>query len=486
MLTDEQRAALAPYVEPKMTPYVAEMPTPRQAAFLTLDSLEAFYGGAMGGGKSSALLMAALQYVDCPGYAALILRRHFVDLGKPGAIMQRAEEWLGATDASWNGNDRQWRFPSGATLTFGYAESVKDTEQYMSTEFQFIGMDEMTQFPERVYQRLMTRLRRRVGMEHIPLRMRGGSNPGGEGHDWVLQRFLIEGRSRGRVFVPAKLEDNPHVDRVSYERALAELNELDRARYRHGDWTVRDDSNKVCPEWTPERAETSLEPIQRPEYFTAYIVADLAEARDLCVFLFAYWHFEAGKVVVEDELVMKKPSDEDYQRVGDVAFALWGDSLAAGKAEIRGWWDNPVTLTLRHDRSGRKIIFGRVPKDDAAHHRNAARASIQRDEWRISPRAEVLRKTLELGSWNEKQTDFARTEALGHCDAWAAAYYLNRMVVRTYNPTPNEAYRREAVVQALKGEPVSHPRAKQLETFFDRRARLAPKGGQSGGSSGRF
>jgi hypothetical protein len=36
---------------------------------LLCDHKEVFYGGAAGGGKSDALLMAALQYVDVKGYA---------------------------------------------------------------------------------------------------------------------------------------------------------------------------------------------------------------------------------------------------------------------------------------------------------------------------------------------------------------------------------------------------------------------------------
>ena len=72
-------------------------------AFLCLDwKPEVFYGGAAGGGKSDALLMGALQYVDVPGYHALILRRTFAELSLPEALMERANEWLGPTDAVWN------------------------------------------------------------------------------------------------------------------------------------------------------------------------------------------------------------------------------------------------------------------------------------------------------------------------------------------------------------------------------------------------
>jgi hypothetical protein len=68
-------------LEPRSNGYIPHLSTPRQAAFLLLDCQEAFYGGAGGGGKSDALLMAALQYVDIPGYSALIIRRNFSDPG---------------------------------------------------------------------------------------------------------------------------------------------------------------------------------------------------------------------------------------------------------------------------------------------------------------------------------------------------------------------------------------------------------------------
>ena len=49
-----------------------------------------FYGGAAGLGKTSFLLMAAVQYVHYPHYRALILRKTYADLSLPDAIMDRA------------------------------------------------------------------------------------------------------------------------------------------------------------------------------------------------------------------------------------------------------------------------------------------------------------------------------------------------------------------------------------------------------------
>jgi hypothetical protein len=81
--------------EPRLNTFITRTPTPRQAAFLMLDCLESFYGGAGGGGKSEALLMAALQYADVPGYNALIIRRNIPDLAMPNALMDGARAWLG-------------------------------------------------------------------------------------------------------------------------------------------------------------------------------------------------------------------------------------------------------------------------------------------------------------------------------------------------------------------------------------------------------
>jgi predicted phage terminase large subunit-like protein len=81
--------------------------------------------------------MAALMYVDVPGYAALLLRRSYSDLALPGALMDRAAEWLSGTAARWDGRDKAWRFPSGASLVFGYLATEADRYRYQSSEFQF-------------------------------------------------------------------------------------------------------------------------------------------------------------------------------------------------------------------------------------------------------------------------------------------------------------------------------------------------------------
>lgn len=267
-------------------PYSPHVPTTPQARFLLLPHLEGLYGGAAGGGKSDALLMAALMYVHVPRYAAVIFRKSFQDLAKPDAIMTRAKEWLfGREGVSWNENDHQFTFscPGGgrSTLTFSYMQHEDQKFNHQGAAYQFVGWDELTQFTETMYAYLISRCRRPkdIGggepLSRVPLRIRGASNPGGKGHAWVLARFIEEAleettgqvwktgeevdlmlgrkwlRNRpvvddngqtvheNRAFVPAKLEDNPFLDVEEYSKGLRELDPVTRAQLRRGDWSVR-------------------------------------------------------------------------------------------------------------------------------------------------------------------------------------------------------------------------------------------------------
>lgn len=226
------------WLSPKMPTYCPEEPSLPQKVFLRTNALEAMFGGAAGGGKSSALLMAALQYVDVPGYSALLFRRTLQDLTLPGALMDRFISWMSRyDDVRWNANTYTATFPSGARIGFGYLNNKDDYLRYKGVEVQFVGMDEVTEIRETDYRYLFSRLRRPNSgpLAQVPLRMRCATNPA---PNWVRQRFLVEGPSKGRVFVPSKLTDNPGIDPDSYRRALQELPPEERKRLEEGDWWV--------------------------------------------------------------------------------------------------------------------------------------------------------------------------------------------------------------------------------------------------------
>ncbi|ANS05689.1 putative large terminase subunit [uncultured Mediterranean phage] len=201
------------------------------------DLEEIFFGGAAGPGKSAAILAAAAQYLDVPDYSALILRRNFPDLAQPGGLIDMSHEWWDMTDAVWNQQLRQWRFPPhNNILMFGHMDDKSQIKRYKGGEYQFIGIDEMTDFEKREAMFLHSRLRRRKTSK-IPLRFRGASNPGGVGHEWVKERY-VSYTGKDRLFIPATLDDNPHIDKTSYLRSLDRLDPVTRERLLKGDWEV--------------------------------------------------------------------------------------------------------------------------------------------------------------------------------------------------------------------------------------------------------
>jgi hypothetical protein len=376
--------------------------------------------------------MAALQYAHVPGYSAILFRRSYADLARPGALIDRAHAWLRGTPARWNEQKKTWRFPSGAVLTFGYLENASDVYAYQGAEFQFCGFDELTQFDESSYRYLFSRMRRLKGAD-VPVRMRAASNPGGIGHQWVFNRFFIEGEGQGRVFVPAKLEDNPYLDAEEYEASLAELDPVTRAQLRNGDWSAIDRGNAIVPEFTPELRAQVVKVAELPQHFTAYAALDVG-SRDLSVGLLGHYSFEEARLKVEREVVLKDPST-----------AQLGAALAA--AEKAAWGDKPglervlrfsdVDWRLVKDlREGHGLKFVPTEKADKLAAHNRARSFLAQGRIHINPSCKVLLATLEGATWNAKRTDYARTEETGHADAWDALVYLVRNVRWKHNPDP--------------------------------------------------
>lgn len=231
-----------------MPEYIKAGIFPKQAEFLSYEGREALYGGAAGGGKSVCVLLGALQYVEDPSYHALILRRTFAQLSKADSILNKSKEWLmNARDskgrkAHWSGETKTWTFPSGATIEFGHMDHADAKLNYQGGAWQYIGVDEATQFTEEMISYPRSRQRRTAGSK-IPIRWRGATNPGGIGHTHIKARYVKDANGKNpstpnRQFFAATIEDNPHIDREEYIETLREagVDELTLAQLLKGDW----------------------------------------------------------------------------------------------------------------------------------------------------------------------------------------------------------------------------------------------------------
>ena len=202
--------------------------------------------------NSVAQLMAALQFVDVPGYSAILFRKTYADLSLPGALIDMSKQWLmpfvESKEVKWSEKDKRYDFPSGASLNFGYLESDNDCYRYQGAEFSFIGMDECTHISPSNYRYLFSRLRKPKSLQ-VPLRFRATANPGGQFGEYYYQRFFVEGPEKGRIFIGAGLDDNPYLDADAYRESLDELDPVERERLLNGNWEIKASGDMFNRHW---------------------------------------------------------------------------------------------------------------------------------------------------------------------------------------------------------------------------------------------
>jgi len=247
-------------------------PQPVQARFLRRSEYEALYGGAAGGGKSEALVMEALRQVHIPHYRALILRKTYPELseliGKSLSYYPRV-----FPRAKFNETRHRWTFPSGATVEFGAMHRAQDKLKYQGRAWDYIAFDELTHFTWEEYSYLFSR--NRPNGPGTRVYMRATANPGGIGHGWVKERFIIaappgtrivsemdikrpdgskETVTRDRVFIRASVYDNQILldNDPSYIASLSMMPEAERRALLEGDWDSF--SGQVFTEWKDDPA----------------------------------------------------------------------------------------------------------------------------------------------------------------------------------------------------------------------------------------
>lgn len=338
-----------------------------QQLFLLDFGKEALYGGAAGGGKSIALLMGASQFLTVPGYAALLLRKSYADLTKPGALMDVAASWWGAQkECKFDSQENTWVFslPGGgySKIVFGYLDKANDKYKYQGGAYSFIGFDELTQHKQADYEYLFSRMRRpgdpRNPLSQVPLRMRSTANPGGTGHVWVHSKFIAawqkwkegKGPRPKRNFYPALLADNPMLDQEAYIESLQELDPLTRAQLLHGDWNIRPEGRMFRSDWFKR---ISIKDVP----------ADCAWVR--------YWDMASTEENPEKEKEMGGPDWTVGALVGRCSDGRWFI------ADVRRWRQNPdmndklLKVTALHDTPRVPQIVEQEPGSSgktAIHH----------------------------------------------------------------------------------------------------------------------
>ena len=211
---------------------------PKQKLFCQARTRYVGYGGARGGGKSHVVRIKAFGgALTYPGIRILIVRKEYPELEQTMILPMR--KMIPAEIASYNGSMHMFFFSNGSIIKFGHYGSGDDVE-YQGQEYDWIFMDEATQFTESQFRTLGACLR---GATKIPRRMYLTCNPGGVGHMWVKRLFITRQYRQGEnpkdySFIQATVDDNPQLLKASpeYVQMLDLLPDDVRQAWRYGDW----------------------------------------------------------------------------------------------------------------------------------------------------------------------------------------------------------------------------------------------------------
>ena len=218
-----------------------ESPNRKQREFFSCTARHIGYGGARGGGKSWAMrrkfVMLGMRY---PGLKLVLLRRTMPELRNNHIIPLKAELYGYARYVS---DEKAFHFPNGSRLMLSYCDNEGDLNQYQGQEFDVIGFEEATQFPEEWITFIRTSLRT-TRTDFTP-RVYYTMNPGGVGHEYI-KRIFIDRRFRDKerpedyVFIQANVYDNTVLMAANpeYIDQLEALPEHKRKAHLEGRWDV--------------------------------------------------------------------------------------------------------------------------------------------------------------------------------------------------------------------------------------------------------
>ena len=365
--------------------------TPKQAQFCRSRTLYTAYGGARGGGKTHAVRVKAVAgAIRYPGIRILVVRRTYPEL--QSSHIERTVRLVPAAVGTYNATNRALYFKSGSVIKFGHYAGESSETEYQGQEYDWIFMDEATQFSERDFRFLGSLLR---GVRDIPKRFYLTCNPGGIGHRWVKRLFIdrefVTGRENPEEnedpddysFIPATVEDNVYLIKSSpaYVRMLSGLPENIRRAHRYGDWSAL--AGTYFPEF--DGARHIVAPFHIPEHWLRYRAFDYGLDMLACGWFaqdengrsYMYREIKRPNLIVSDAARLLRSLTLPEERIA-VTFAppdMWsrqkdsGKTMAelfdtggvpvvrAGNNRVQGWLQVKEALAMREDERPGLLFF---------------------------------------------------------------------------------------------------------------------------------
>lgn len=187
-----------------------------------------------------------LYDIKHPRFRALVVRKNADDLRD---WIDRAARFYRPTKAVVVGNPPEIRWPSGAICRTGHLKDSNAYQKYQGHEYHRMLIEELTHIPtEENYLKLIASCRSTI--PELRPQVFATTNPDGPGFTWVKKRWSIVGSPKQtvttvdpvtgltRVFVPARVNDNPHLvnNDPNYLHMLEGLPDGLREAWKDGSW----------------------------------------------------------------------------------------------------------------------------------------------------------------------------------------------------------------------------------------------------------
>lgn len=260
--------------------------------------------------------------------------------------------------------------------------------------------------------------------------------------------FVVDTISQARVnnsFFQYTIYDNPLLDQDQIEDAIKDCGGVDTIAFRREYLCelIKDERLLVYPEFSPHCLSTHV-----PEHWKGTISIDFGGIRDKTVALLLTYDFIQGIDLVLDERVFDRNTDTRtiIETIREMEVA-WGLKDPTRYADASGMTHVDANQLFGYH-------FAAPHKDDLDAAVNAVRIRLAQGKLKVNPKCKVLMQTLESQQYNDKRTDFLRTDALGHNDAGMALTYGIRMLDRITNPYPIVRHNRETTWAPKQQEPM--------------------------------
>jgi phage terminase large subunit len=227
-------------------------------------------GGRRGPGKTHATF-AQVALDDCQrtdGLKMLFLRKVLKAAKESFEDVRR--KVLYATPHEYKVQSGIIEFPNGSRIVLGHFKHESDIDNYLGIEYDGAAIEEFTQLGKAKVEMLRGSIRT-TRRDWRP-RLYATTNPGGVGHQYFRQTFVLpwrEGKEAETCFLPASADENRYLD-AGYKKWLAGLSGTLGRMWRDGDWDVA--GGAFFTNWNYDRVVCDPFPI--PAHWRLHLAMD--------------------------------------------------------------------------------------------------------------------------------------------------------------------------------------------------------------------